>query len=159
MGQPLELGYQWRPPVVVATVGLVAFVGLVVRTRAPGWGTVVAVLVLGWAAFAAVVWLRTRAYLEVDGPVIITRRFRDFVRIEGAQVTAVQQFPTPHGPSYRLTVAEPGGPPVRRIVPVALLRRGHVTLFTWLAEWAPGATLDKGSRRTRDELRRRELIT
>ena len=157
MGQPLELAYQWRPPVLVATVGLVAFIGLLARGRPPGWGTVVAVLVLTWAVFLAVVWARTRAYLEVDGSVLVTRRYRRFWRIEGARVRAVQQFRTPHGPSYRLTVAEPDGL-VRRVVPVALLRRGHATFFRWLAEWAPEAMLGKGSRSTREELRRRELI-
>lgn len=161
MAHPLELAYQWQTPVVVSTVGLVAFVGLVARSRAEGWVAVVALLIGVWGLFLGVVWLRTRAYVEVDGSALVVRRYRSFARIEGSAVTAVQQIHTPHGPCYRLTASQPSvaGGPVRQVVPVALLRRGHATFFRWLAEAAPQAELDKGSRRMREELRRRELIT
>jgi hypothetical protein len=157
MSQPLELGYQWRTPVVVSTVAMVAFLGLIVRGGANGWPAVALVVVGLWAMFIGVVYLRTRAFVEVAGPVLTVRRYRAFRRIKGAEVTAVRQFLTPHGPSYVL-VLDDRGRPARQVVPAALLRRGHATLFTWLDEHAPQAELDRGSRRTREQLRQRGLV-
>ena len=49
MAQPLELSYNWRAPLVFATVALVACLGILVRGQAVGWLSAAVVLVLCWA--------------------------------------------------------------------------------------------------------------
>ena len=158
MARPLELSYRWQAPVLIASVGLFACVGLVARGRAPGWVGVVGILVALWGMFLGVVWLRTRAHLEVDGTAVVVRRFRNLHRIEGADVLAVREYLTPNGPSYKLTVRTPDGASRRYVAPVALLRQGHATLFTWILAAAPQAELDRRSRRTLEELQVRGLV-
>ena len=158
MAHPLELSYNWRMPVIVTTVGLVLCVGLLFRSEAVGWLSVALVLIGVWALFVVVVYLRTRAYLMVEGSTLTVRRVRAFHRIEAAQVQAMKEFLTPNGPSYRLIVRDDGGGTVRYVAPVALLRGGHSTLFGWILTWAPEAELDKGSRRTLERLRIRGLV-
>lgn len=158
MAHPLELSYSWRTPVTVSGVGLAVCLGILVDSRAYGWGAVAMVLVLMWLLFLGVVWLRTRAYMMVDGPMLTVRRFRTFHTIDGRRVTAVSEFLTPNGPSYRVSTPTDAGQTERHIVPAALLRRGHSTLFDWVLTWAPGSSLDKGCRRTVDQLRTRGLI-
>lgn len=157
MAQPLELSYNWRAPLVFATVGLVACLGILVRGQAVGWLWAAVVLVLCWAAYCGVVWLRTRSYLLVEGSVLTTRRWRDFERVEASQVRAVRELPTPAGPSYRLEV-ERDGELDRVTVPAALLLRGPSTLFAWILTQAPDATLDRRSRRTLELLQTRGLV-
>ena len=72
-------------------------------------------------------------------------------------MTALRQFLTRRGPSYRLTVRRPTGP-VRLTVPVALLNGGRSTLFRWILTEAPQADLDRGSRRTLERLRAEGLV-
>jgi len=43
-------------------------------------------------------------------------------------------------------------------VPTALLKTGHSTFFGWLLSQAPQAELDKGSRKTLEQLRIRGLL-
>ena len=157
MAQPLVLSYNWRAPLVFASVGLVACLGILVRGRAVGWVSAAVVLVLCWATYCVVVWLRTRSYLLIEGPVLTTRRWRTYERVEGSQLRAVKELPTPAGPSYRLDV-ERGGRSGRVTVPTALLLRGPSTLFTWILAQAPDATLDKRSRRTLELLQTRGLV-
>jgi hypothetical protein len=158
MAHPLELSYRWHPPVAVATVGAFTCVALLLRGAAPGrWG-VAAVLVVLWLGFLALVWARTRAYLVVDGPRLTVRHLRRMHTVEGGQVVSVSQFPTAHGPSYRLRVRGEDGRVHRCTAPVALLRTGHSTLFTWILTHAPQAELDRGSRHTLDQLRVRGLV-
>ncbi len=157
MAQPLPLSYNWRAPLAFATVGLVACLGILVRGQAAGGLSAAVVLVLCWAAYCVVVWLRTRSYLLVEGPVLTTRRWRDYERVEGPQVRAVKELPTPAGPSYRLEV-DRAGEVARVTVPTGLLLRGQSTLFTWILAQAPDATLDKRSRRTLELLQTRGLV-
>ena len=157
MAQPLPLSYNWRAPLTFATVGLVACIGILVRGQAVGWLSAAVALVVCWAAYCVVVWLRTRSYLLVEGPVLTTRRWRDFERVEASQVRAVKELPTPAGPSYRLEV-DRGGERGRVTVPAALLLRGPSTLFTWILAQAPDAALDKRSRRTLELLQTRGLV-
>lgn len=157
MAQPLVLSYNWRAPLVFASVGLVACLGILIRGRAVGWLSAAVVIVLCWAAYCVVVWLRTRSYLLVEGPVLTTRRWRTYERVEGSQLRAVKELPTPAGPSYRLEV-ERGGESRQVMVPTALLHRGPSTLFTWILAQAPDATLDKRSRRTLELLQTRGLV-
>ena len=51
MAQPLALSYNWRAPLVFATVALVACIGILVRGQAVGWLSAAVVLVLCWAAY------------------------------------------------------------------------------------------------------------
>jgi len=157
MVQPLVLSYNWRAPLVFASVALVACLGILVRGRAVGWLSAAVVLVLCWAAYCVVVWLRTRSYLLVEGPVLTTRRWRTYERVEGSQVRAVKELVSPAGPSYRLEV-DRDGHSERVTVPTALLLRGPSTLFTWILAQAPDATLDKRSRRTLELLQTRGLV-
>ena len=157
MAHRLELAYNWRLPVMFSSVGLLLCVGVLVRGRASGWWAVVLILVALWGALTTLIWLRTRASLMVDGSALEARHRRQFERVEAADVTAVRQFQTPHGPSHRLLVRVDGT--IRTVVvPTALLRGGHSTLFRWILTEAPHAELDKGSRRTVQELQWRGLI-
>lgn len=157
MASPLPLSYNWRAPLVFATVALVACLGILARGRATGWVSAAVVLVLCWAAYCVVVWLRTRSYLLVEGSVLITRHRRSFERVDGRSVRAVKEIVTPAGPSYRLQV-ERDGHLDWVTVPTALLRHGQSTLFGWILSQAPAATLDKRSRRTLELLQTRGLV-
>jgi hypothetical protein len=159
MAHPLELSYSWQPPVTIASVGAVVCVGIVLRSGAPGRWAVAAVIVALWALFLAVVWLRTRALLMVDGPRLTVRRYRQVHTVEAARLVRVQQFLTAHGPCYTLTTRDADGKERRVVAPVALLRTGHSALFAWILAEAPHAELDRGSTRTLEQLRVRGLVT
>ena len=68
MAAPLELSYNWRTPAVIVTLGAVLCLAAVFRGRVDGWLPVAVLVVLVWALFLGVLYLRTRAYLRVDGP-------------------------------------------------------------------------------------------
>jgi cell division protein FtsW (lipid II flippase) len=159
MAHPLELSYRWQPSVTIASVGLVVCVGIVLRSGAPGRWAVAAVLVVLWASLLAVVWLRTRAWLLVEGRRLTVRRYRRRHTVEADRLVHVRQFLTAHGPCYVLTTREPDGSQQRVVAPVALLRAGHSTLFSWILAEAPQAELDRGSTRTLEQLRIRGLVT
>ena len=157
MAQPLQLSYNWRVPLVFATAALVVMIGILVRGRAVGLWSAILLLVLCWASYCLIVWLRTRAYLLVEGPVLVSRHWRSYERTDGSQVRAVKEMFGPSGPSYRLRV-ERDGEPGWVTVPTAQLRQGSSTLFTWLLRQAPDAVWDKRSRRTLDRLRSHGLV-
>ena len=157
MPEPLPLSYQWRMPVVVPTVALVVWIGLLARGGLPGWRTAAAVLVGLWAGLMVVVWLRTRAYLQIDGGVLTVRRFHRRHTIRGADLLGVREFRTPSGRSHRLLVKD-GPVPRRVVVPTALFRGGHSTLFSWIRNWAPQAELDRRSRRSLESLQARGMV-
>ncbi len=159
MAHPLELSYDWRPPVLFATVGVFVCLALVIRGRANGWVSTAIVLTLLWIAFLAITYLRTRASLMVDGSRLIVRRYRGYQRIEGADLVRVGQFLTASGPSYKLGVRGADGEVRRVVAPVALLRQGHATLFGWILAYAPQAELDRGSAKTLVALQSRGLVT
>jgi hypothetical protein len=158
MPHPLEQSYNWRTPALFASVAASICVGVLVRGQASGWLPAVVVVVALWALVVSVIYLRTRAFLLIDGSRLMVRHVRKFHTIEAADLVAVHEFLTPNGPSYRLTVRAPDGGTSRVIAPVALLRGGHSALFSWILTRAPQATLDKGSRRTAAQLKTRGLI-
>jgi len=86
--------------------------------------TALLVVVALWALVVGIIYLRTRAYLMVDGARLTVRRFRRFVTIEGADLIGVSEFLTPNGPSYRLTVRGSDGHSTRVVAPVALCAGG-----------------------------------
>ena len=158
MAHPLDLSYNWRTPAVFATIGAFICAGAVIRGRVGGWAAAAALVVLLWAAFIGVLYLRTRAYLMVDGDRLTVRRFREFTTIRGEDVVAMAEHLTPNGPSYRLTVREADGKTRRLVAPVALLRDGRATLFAWILAEAPQAELDASSRRTVEALQSKGLL-
>jgi hypothetical protein len=158
MAHPLELSYNWRTPAVFATVGAFICLGVLVRGRVNGWVAAAVVVLLLWAALVGVIFLRTRAYLMVDGDQLTVRHYSRFHTITGDQLLKVTEFLTPHGPSYRLTVREAGGTTRRVTAPVALLQGGRSTLFAWILAEAPQAELDIGSRRTVERLQSKGLL-
>jgi hypothetical protein len=158
MAHPLELAYNWRTPAFLSTVGGFICLSVLVGRRVPGWLAATVVVVLLWAIFVGVLYLRTRAYLLADGDRLTVRRYGRFHTVAADQLLRVKEFLTPHGPSYRLTVRTDDG--TRRITaPVALLRGGHSTLFAWILAEAPQAELDKGSRRTVQRLQSKGLLS
>lgn len=159
MPHPLESSYNWRTPSTLASVGLVISLGFVTSSRMNGWLPVAFVFTFLWAVLMVVIWVRTRAYLMVDGPQATVRRFRRFVVIDGRSVTSVRELMTPNGLSYSLTVTTPDGSRRRRVVPTALLRKGHSTLFQWLLTYAPQAELDRGAQKTLEQLRIKGLLS
>jgi hypothetical protein len=159
MAHPLELSYNWRTPAFFASLAAAICVGVLTRGQMPGWVSALVVVVALWALIIGVIYLRTRAYLLIDGSRLTVRRFRTFHTIEAADLIAVTEFVTPNGPSYRLTVRAPVGGTRRIVAPVALLRSGHPALFTWILARAPQARLDKGSLKTVAKLKTRGLIS
>jgi hypothetical protein len=153
MPHPLELSYNWRTPVTFATLAAAICVAVLARGRVNGWLPALLVVVGLWALVIGLIYLRTRAYLMVDGSRLTVRRFRTFHTIEAADVVAVREFQTPNGPCYRLTVRRPDGSEGRVVAPVALLRGGHSAFFTWILTQAPHAELDKASLKTVARLR------
>jgi hypothetical protein len=158
VAHPLELSYNWRAPVVFATVGAFICVAAVVRGRVPGWAPAAALVVVLWALFIGVLYLRTRAYLLVEGDQLIVRRYRTFTTVRGEDLLAVHEYLTPNGPSYRLTVRAADGRTRRLVAPVALLRDGRTTLFAWILAQAPQAELDASSRRTVEALQSKGML-
>jgi hypothetical protein len=158
MAHPLELSYNYRTPVAVSTIAALGCLAALIRGRADGWVPVALLVLVLWALFAFVIVRRARSYLMVDGEILVLRPWRAYVRVEGDQVRAVRQVMTARGPSYRLTVERPEGGTVRCLAPTAWLSGGYPALFAWLQTYAPGAELDKGSRRTLTVLRERGLV-
>jgi hypothetical protein len=159
MAHPLELSYNWQTPAFFASVAAAICVGVLARGQVTGWVSALVVVVALWALIMGVIYLRTRAYLLIDGSRLTVRRFRTFHTIEAADLIAVAEFVTPNGPSYQLTVRRPAGETGRIVAPVALLRGGHSALFTWILSRAPQARLDKSSLRTVAKLKTRGLIS
>jgi hypothetical protein len=155
MAQPLELSYNWRTPVGMAAIGLIICLTVLVRSAPDGWISVAVVLVLLWGVFMLVVWGRTRALIQVDGYQLTTRRFRHSQVLDGRKVASVREQVTGSGPCYKVKLV---GDEHSYYVPAALLKKGHSTFFDWLLTYSPDAELDKGSRRTIDQLRTRGLI-
>jgi hypothetical protein len=155
---PLELSYNWRTPALFASIAAVICVGALIRGQVNGWLPALVVVVLLWALVLGVIYLRTRAFLLVDGSRLMVRHVRKLHTIEAADLVAVKEFMTPNGPSYRLTVRGPDGRTSRVTAPVALLRGGHSALFTWILTRAPQATLDNGALKTVARLKTRGLI-
>lgn len=155
MAHPLELSYNWRAPVGMAAIGLMICLAVLFRSGPDGWISAAVVLVLLWLLFMLVVWGRTRALMQVDGHLLTTRRFRQTHVLDGRKVTSVREQLTGSGPSYKVTLI---GDDRTYYVPAALLRKGHSTFFDWLLTYSPDAELDKGCRRTIDQLRTRGLI-
>lgn len=155
MAHPLELSYNWRTPVAISTIALVTAVGFLASSGTNGWGTVALILGLLWAGLMVVVYLRTRAFMLIEGPILRVRRYRGIVELDGRRVSSVREYPTPSGPCYRVRLI---GDDADHHVPSALLRKGHSTLFDWVLAWSPRAELDKGARRTVDQLRTRGLL-
>jgi len=158
MAHPLELSYRWQAPAILASVGAVIILGALSRSDAPGRGPVVAVVLALWVLFMVLVWLRTRASLAVDGDQLAVRTALRTHVVEASRLVEVRQFLTPHGPSYKLRVRGEDGRLRTHVAPVALLRSGHSTLFEWILARAPEAELDRGSRRTLDQLRVKGLV-
>ena len=155
MPQPLQSSYHWQPPVAVSTIGLIVCIGILIRGQANGWVGVVVILFALWAGFVALVWSRTRASMMVDGPILTVRRVRRFVQLDGRRLDRVQEFRTPYGMSYRVTMSDDPAP---YIIPTALLSKGHSTFFGWVLTWSPGADLDRGTLKSIDQLRTRGLL-
>ena len=109
MAHPLELSYNWRTPAFIASVAAAICVGALARSQRTGWVSALVVVLGLWALVVGVIYLRTRAYLLIDGSRLTVRRFRRFHTIEAADLMAVAEFVTPNGPSYRLTVRAPDG--------------------------------------------------
>ena len=158
MAHPLEQSYNWRTPATFASIAAAICVGGLVHGQVSGWVPALLVVVTLWALVVGLIYLRTRAFLLIDGSRLMVRRFRKFQTIEAADLVAVNEFLTPNGPSYKLTVRGHDGDTSRVVAPVALLRGGHSALFTWILTRAPQATLDKSSQKTVARLKTRGLI-
>ena len=158
MPHPLELSYNWRTPAFIASVAAAICVSALARSQMTGWVSALVVVLGLWALIVGVIFLRTRAYVLIEGSRLTVRRYRRFHTIEADDLMAVAEFVTPNGPSYRLTVRAPDGGTRRIVAPVALLRGGPSALFTWILARAPEATLDKSSLKTLERLKTRGLI-
>jgi hypothetical protein len=159
LAHPLEQSYNWRTPTTFASLAAVICIAVLVRGRVNEWLPALLVVVALWGLLVGLIYLRTRAYLMVDGSRLTVRRVRKFHTIDAADLVAVGEFLTPNGPCYRLTVRSPDEGTTRVVAPVALLRGGHSALFTWILTRAPQAELDKGSLKTVAQLRTRGLIS
>jgi hypothetical protein len=157
MATPLEPSADWRGPVALSTAGAVLVILLLSLTRSYGWIGLAVLVALLWAGFLVTVWIRTRAFLMVEGPQLTVRRIRSLHTVDGSQVQRVTEYFTRRGPCHKLIVQSERGTR-RYTVPTALLRTGHSTLFGWLLRHAPQAELDKRSLKTLEQLRIRGLV-
>ena len=157
MAEPLELSYNWPFRLVAVTGAALACIVLLGLTGTTGWQTVAAFVLLLWVLAGASIYLRSRAFLRVEGSELTVRRFKDKHTISGPQVMGVTEYFTRQGPCHRLTVRTDTGSQGYS-VPTALFRGGHSTLFGWLGFHAPQAELDRGSAKTLEQLRTRGLI-
>ena len=111
MAHPLELSYNWRTPAFFASVAAAICVGVLARARATGWLSALVVVVALWALIVGLIYLRTRAYLLVDGSRLTVRRFREFHTVEAADLVAVAEFLTRMGRAigspYEIRTDEP----------------------------------------------------
>ena len=158
MPHPLEQSYNWRTPAIVASLAALACIGLLIRGRVSGWVPALVLVIALWVLVVGLMYLRTRAFLLIDGSVLMVRRFWKVHTIEATNLVAVTEFLTPSGPCYRLAVRGPDGQTTHVVAAVALLRGGHSALFTWILTRAPQAQLDKGSLKTIARLKERGLI-
>jgi hypothetical protein len=158
MAHPLELAYNWRTPAFLATMGAFVCLSVLVHGRVAGWVAAAFVVVSLWAVFVGVLYLRTRAYLLIEGNRLSVRRYGRIHTVTADQVLAVKEFLTPHGSSYRLTVRTETGSTRRITAPAALLQGGRSTLFAWILAEAPQAELDTGSQRTVERLHSKGLL-
>jgi len=101
---PLEQSYNWRTPTTIASIAAVICIGALTRGEVSGWLPALILVVALWAFVVALIYLRTRAFLLVDGSRLMARRFWKIHTINAADLIAVSEFITPNGPSYRLTV-------------------------------------------------------
>ena len=127
----LGQSYNWRTPATFASIAVVICVGELARGRVNGWLPALVLVIVLWALVVSIIYLRTRAYLMVDGSRLTVRRFWKLTTIEAADLVAVKEFLTRNGPSYRLSVRGPDGH-TRALLPTQ----------------APQADLDKGSQKT-----------
>ena len=89
MAHPLELSYNWRTPVLFATIGAFICLGVLIRGRVNGWLGAAVVVLLLWAALVGVLFLRTRAYLMVDADRLTVRHYGQFHTVTGDQLVKV----------------------------------------------------------------------
>lgn len=159
MPDRLELSYNWQRPVGISTIAALISVGLLARSGTYGWVSVALLIGMVWVGFLGLVWLRTRAYLQVEGPILRTRRYRGINELDGRKVVRVQEYLTPSGPCYKVYLRTDGAEnPSVGYVAASLLKKGHSTFFDWLQTWAPRAELDEGSRKTVERLKTRGLL-
>ncbi len=67
MSHPLEQSYNWRTPATFASIAAVICVGALAHGQTNGWLPALLVVVALWALVVGIIYLRTRAYLMVDG--------------------------------------------------------------------------------------------
>ena len=98
MAHPLEQSYNWRTPAMFASIAALICVGVLARERVNGWLPALVIVVALWALVVSVIYLRTRAYLMVDGSRLTVRRYRKLTTIEAGDLIAVNEFVTPERP-------------------------------------------------------------
>jgi len=158
MAHPLELSYNWRTPVLFATVGAFICAAALIRARMSGWLPALILVLALWVILVVLIYARTRAYLLADGSRLTVRRFRTFHTVQAGELLAVNQVTTPNGASYVLIARGADGKVQRSVAPTALLKDGRSTLFGWILARAPQAELDPGSRKTVEQLQTRGLL-
>ena len=84
MPHPLEQSYNWRTPVLFASIAAVICIGALAHGQANGWLPALIVVVSLWALIVGLIYLRTRAFLLIDGSKLMVRRFRTFHTIDAA---------------------------------------------------------------------------
>lgn len=155
MSEPLRLSYDWRRPLAMFAIPVVIVLGYAAISGSGSFLVLGLMLLVLYALYAVVVWLRTRAFLEVgDDDRLTTRRWFGFRTIAGADVAGVREVVQGRSPDVRLMIRPRGSV----VVPTSKLERGHSTVFRWVADQAPQATLDKGAVKLRDRLRDEGLM-
>ena len=86
MAHPLELSYNWRTPVLFATVGAFVCAAAVIRARMSGWVPALILVLVLWVILVVLIYARTRAYLLADGSRLTVRRFRTFHTVEADEL-------------------------------------------------------------------------
>ena len=67
MPHPLEQSYNWRTPAIFAIFAAVTCIGVLAHGQGNGWVPALTVVIALWALIVGLIYLRTRAFLIIDG--------------------------------------------------------------------------------------------
>lgn len=149
MSAPLRNNYDWQQPLLMSALPAVIMALWAVFTRTPEAWVITTSFVVLWLLYGITVWLRTRAWLELDDDdVLHVRRWFRTRTVAPGEVVRVKEIVNGRSPDVLLITRDK-----RRVrVPSSYLQGGHSVLFAWLLQYSPDVEMDKGCQRIVDKL-------
>lgn len=146
--------FDWPKRCIFAGLAFVVVAGILIYQQALGWVTAVLVIAVVAGSYCAWSWWRGQAWAEFDGDQLTLGNGRTETRISAADITAVRHIMNRNSPDFALVTADNR----RHTMRTSRLATGHSSLFRWLLAYAPQASFDRGSVRTREMLESRGLL-